>query len=461
MIEIRPHSVVFCESEGDVERAISLAEADGSTITCRGGGTSIPTQSVGKGYVLVQEMKSIRVAEPDIVFASPAVVKADLNAFLGRDSRWMPVDPSSFRSCSIGGMAANNSSGVRTLKYGSTIDYVPSLTAFIPGTGLRRMSRLNLEEAASLGAPSSVAIEIVADARKEILEETPRVTKNSCGYRLERLIEGDYANLAALLVGSEGTLGVFTEVAFRILAGPPDRRLLIVECTLDELDETVTKLKSLEPSAIELLDKSVFERTGRSSMLTKYARTDRPYLVFCEVESAIEEQGQESSLDSVVDLDPLFIQGGAELSEAWGVRNETLVLAGEIRKGTKTLLPGVEDLVVPTDRLGDLVGFMMGQFEGRGLEYISYGHAGDANLHMRPLLDRDSPHDRRILEGLMEESFEKVWRLGGSITGEHGDGMIRAPYVERQYPRTYQVMQDVKAAFDPKGLLNPGVKVSR
>ena len=80
---------------------------------------------------------------------------------------------------------------------------------------------------------------------------------------------------------------------------------------------------------------------------------------------------------------------------------------------------------------------------------------------MRPLLDRDSPHDRRILEGLMEESFEKVWRLGGSITGEHGDGMIRAPYVERQYPRTYQVMQDVKAAFDPKGLLNPGVKVSR
>ena len=323
------------------------------------------------------------------------------------------------------------------------------------------MNRLKLEEAASLGAPFSISVEIVADARKEILEETPRVTKNSCGYRLERVIEGDYANLAALLVGSEGTLGVFTEVAFRILAGPPDRKLLIVECTFDELDQTVTKLKSLEPSAIELLDKSVFERTGRSKMLTKYARTDRPYLVFCEVESAIEEQGQESSLDSVVDLDPLFIQGGAELSEAWGVRNETLVLAGEIRKGTKTLLPGVEDLVVPPDRLGDLVSFMMGQFEGRGLEYISYGHAGDANLHMRPLLDRDSPHDRRILEGLMEESFEKVWRLGGSITGEHGDGMIRAPYVERQYPRTYQVMQDVKAAFDPKGLLNPGVKVSR
>jgi FAD/FMN-containing dehydrogenase len=120
----------------------------------------------------------------------------------------------------------------------------------------------------------------------------------------------------------------------------------------------------------------------------------------------------------------------------------------------------VEDLVVPPVRLGDLIKAQVDAFERRGLDYISYGHAGDANLHMRPLLDSKSPADMRILQDIMEESFEAVWKMGGSITGEHGDGMLRAAYVKRQYPHSYDVMREVKAAFDPNGILNPGVKIA-
>ena len=142
------------------------------------------------------------------------------------------------------------------------------------------------------------------------------------------------------------------------------------------------------------------------------------------------------------------------------MRNETLTLAQEIRKGTKTVAPGVEDLVVPPERLGDLVKLLVEQFESRGLEYISYGHAGDANLHARPLMDVTERKGREALDELMQDCFEAVWKMRGSMTGEHGDGMLRAKYVERQYPKTYWIMREVKEAYDPKGILNPGVKIA-
>ena len=156
--------------------------------------------------------------------------------------------------------------------------------------------------------------------------------------------------------------------------------------------------------------------------------------------------------------DPIILTSPSEISEAWEVRSETLTLAQEIRKGSKILVPGVEDLTVPPNRLGDLVKLLMEQFDRRGLEYISYGHAGDANLHARPLMDLTDRGGREALEELMQECFEAVWRMGGTMTGEHGDGMLRAKYVERQYPRTYWIMKEVKDIFDPKGILNPGVK---
>lgn len=122
-------------------------------------------------------------------------------------------------------------------------------------------------------------------------------------------------------------------------------------------------------------------------------------------------------------------------------------------------MPGVEDLIVPPERLGDLVRLLKDEFSRRGLSYISYGHAHDANLHARPLLDISRPSGRRTLQELMEESFEAVWRMGGSMTGEHGDGMLRAPYVARQYPRSHPIMKQIRETFDPRGVLNPGVKV--
>ena len=122
-------------------------------------------------------------------------------------------------------------------------------------------------------------------------------------------------------------------------------------------------------------------------------------------------------------------------------------------------MAGVEDLVVPPEELGRLLKKVCGAFEELGLDYIMYGHAGDANLHARPLLDPGSHADNRIMRDLMEECFEATWKMGGSMSGEHGDGRLRAGYVERQYRNTHELMKQVKEIYDPKSLLNPGVKI--
>jgi FAD/FMN-containing dehydrogenase len=463
IMTIRPRVGYVAATEEEVASVLEEAAATGEPVTPRGAGTAIPSQSIGWGAVLLQERERAELLPGGNVRCEPALVKGELNRILDRSGRWMPVDPSSYLSATVGGMAANNSSGVRTPRYGSTMRYVESLRAVVPGQGARNFEAVTLEDALSGDPLARKIAQLLLDNMKTILDEQPKVTKNSSGYRLEKVIHDGLLDAPKLLVGSEGTLGVFTEVTFSTLGRQRPRALLIVEADLAGLDSAVAAFGAHSPTAVELVDKSVFRRMGREERIAKYSRADSEYLIFCELEGteeSLREKLEEVAASAVAGLEPLVLSAASDVKAAWEVRNETLTLALEVREGGKVLVPGVEDLVVPPDRLGDLVRLLKDQFEGRGLGYISYGHARDANLHARPLLDPASPSGRRTLEEMMEESFEAVWRMGGSMTGEHGDGMLRAPYVERQYPRSYPVMKQVKEAFDPKGLLNPGVKVS-
>lgn len=461
MIEIRPKVAYATETEGDVASVIREASSEHMAVTPRGGGTSIPSQSVGRGVILLQA-RSAAQARGDLVVCEPAMVKADLNRFLGPE-RWMPVDPSSYASCTVGGMVANNASGVRTPKYGSTIDYVAGLRVVTPGEDAEGVAPMTIEGALAGDERTKKAASLIVENQKSIMDERPKVTKNSSGYRLDRALHDGIFDLPKLFVGSEGTLGVLTEITFTTRKRPKWRSLFISESLLEELDSVVAAFGEHHPTALELVDKSVFRTMNRWERISKYSRSEGTYMVFCEFDG---EEGQaEATVEEVATsragaYDPIVIQSPSEISEAWEARNETLALAQEIRMGPKVLVPGVEDLVVPPQRLGDLVRLLIDQFGRRGLAYISYGHAGDANLHARPFLDPKEPRDMAVLDDLMQECFEAVWKMGGSMTGEHGDGMLRAKYVERQYPRTYWIMRELKGLYDPKGLLNPGVKVT-
>ncbi len=462
LIAIRPAVAYVALEEGDVAQGVREAIAGGLSVTPRGGGTSIPSQSVGRGAIILQDRTGVEMQADGSVVCHPAVVKADLNKALGPE-RWMPIDPSSYASCTVGGMVANNSSGVRTPKYGSTIDYVRGLRVVIPGEDVRSVTPLTVEEALAGESRIRKAASLVVENQKTIREERPKVTKNSSGYRLERALHDGMFDLPRLLVGSEGTLAVFTEITFITKARPTWKTLYIAEASLEELDGVASAFRTLNPTALEIVDKSVFRMMNRWDRISKYSRSESQYMVFCEFEGEsgdATEEAEEVANSDAGGFDPLVMQSPAEISQAWDARNETLTLAQDIKKGSKVLLPGVEDLVVPPHKLGDLVRLLADQFERRGLDFISYGHAGDANLHARPFLDPSERKDMDTLHSLMDECFEAVWKMGGSMTGEHGDGMLRADYVERQYPKTYWIMQELKGLFDPKGILNPGVKIA-
>lgn len=464
IIELRPAAAYVASSESEVVEAMSDAKSKRLALTPRGSGTSIPSQSVGRGIILLQDRRRATIVASGGAECEPALAKSELNVLLDSRGLWMPVDPSSYLSCSVGGMVANNSSGSRSYKYGSTIDYVEELHVVLPEEGLVRVRPMTVEEALSAGGATGRVARLLLDNERAIRQDTPRVTKNSSGYRLERVIHGGNFNLPRLFVGSEGTLGVVTLIRFSTRPKPHSRALLIFETNLMELDGLVASLRTHSPSAVELLDKAVFRQTGREEKIKSISRTDEGYVVFSEFEAkgaseaytALEQVATDSWLAG---FEPMALTDAGDVAKAWGVRNETLTVAAEMKKGSRSLVPGVEDLVVPPEKLGELIRLLVGEFDRRGLEYISYGHAGDANLHMRPMLDRSSQGDLRILDGLMEECFEAVWKMGGSITGEHGDGMLRAPYVRRQHPHTYDIMKEVKRIYDPKGIMNPGVKI--
>jgi len=463
IIPLTPKVAYTAETEEEVALGIRAATETGLTVTARGGGTSIPSQSVGRGAILLQARRKVLLRPDGSVECEPGIVKADLNRQLSSAGRWMPVDPSSYASCTVGGMVANNSSGVRTMKYGATIDFVKSLRAVLPGEPPASFRPIPLEEALSADARTRKAASWILENQEAIKDERPKVTKNSSGYRLERVMHDGVFDLPKLFVGSEGTLCVFTEATFATRAPPKWRLLLIVESTLEELDSVAKAFRANAPSGLELVDKSVFRIMNRWETISKYSRTDSPYLVFCEFDGDAgdsADKAAELSVSAASRFDPVVLTSASEIAGALEARSEVLSIAQDIRVGGKTLVPGVEDLTVPPERLADLVKLLMDQFGSRGLEYISYGHAGDANIHARPLLDISEPAGRSVLDELMEDCFEAVWKMGGTMTGEHGDGMLRAKFVERQYPKTYWIMKEIKGLFDPTGILNPGVKIA-
>ena len=288
IIKIKPTVGYLADTEAEVESVLELAGRSVGSVTPRGAGTSIPSQSVGRGAVLLQNRSVVAMLPGGRVRCEPALVKGDLNKLLESAGKWMPVDPSSYLSCTVGGMVANNSSGVRTPMYGSTIDYVEGLRAVIPGEGARNLTAVPIEQAVAGDRITKAVVGLLVDNWKTIISEQPRVTKNSSGYRLEKVLHDGVCDLPKLLVGSEGTLGVLTEITFATRVRAGSRILLIVEVRLDELDAFVSAFRRHGPTAVELVDKSVFSRMGRENRIAKYSRTGGEYLLFSEFEGTEE-----------------------------------------------------------------------------------------------------------------------------------------------------------------------------
>jgi len=413
-----PDVVVLAKSTADVALTLEIAEKHGIPVTPRAGGTgrtggAVP---VAGGIVLATHGfgQILEIDKQDLLaVVQPGLVTADLHAAAEAEGLFYPPDPNSLKTCMIGGNVAENAGGPRAFKYGVTREYVLGLEACLMGGRVLRTGR--------------------------------RTIKGVTGY-----------DVTALLVGSEGTLGVFTEVTLKLVPNPTELATILalfpdVRAAADAVRRVVGA--GLVPRCLELMDGATLDAI-RAQGVSVDLRARAMLLVEVDgrgvsLDDTIEKLG-EALTEGGSAIDVVAAQDAAQRARLWEARR---LLSPATRKLAKYKLS--EDVVVPRSRLVDLLVEVDRIGEETRVRHLAYGHAGDGNMHVNFLWDTDDERPRvdRAIEALMHATV----RLGGTLSGEHGIGVLKAAYLPlEQSPELIAVQQDLKRVFDPRGLLNPG-----
>ena len=387
----------------------------------------------------------------------------------------MPPFPASIEYSTVGGAIANNASGEKTIKYGATKNYVRELRVVLANGEVITTGRLNKRElnrkmglATFEGEIYRTLDALLADNKSLIEKTIPKVTKNSAGYNIWDIKDKDGSvDLTPLFVGSQGTLGIVTEAKLEAESYNPKRTLLVG--FFDDLNKAglaVEKLRNLGPSALELVDEHLLNFIEKYNPHQLRNIIEQPFaklVIFIEFDDLTKRAQAKRAKKAKKILkefarDFKVTQDEHEQEDLWKIRHSAAAINWQ-DVGSKRALPFIEDGIVPPERLSELLQKVYDLFESYGLDVAVWGHAGDANLHLQPFMDLTSVGDRQKIFKLMDAYYQIIISLGGSITGEHSDGRLRAPYLEAQYgDDVYEVFVKIKQLFDPYGTLNVGVK---
>ena len=478
LYEMEPVAVVFPRSAEDAAAAVAVARAHGAPVLPRGGGTSLAGQGVNHAVVLdfTRHMAQIESISPQrrLARVQPGVVLAQLNAAARQYGLHYPIDPSTANRATIGGGIGNNSCGTHSGLYGKTVDVVESVDVtlsdgaqleFAPREG-RELAAL-LDRADREGALYRELRELAERERPEIERRFPDIPRRVSGYNLDALLDPDAVNLAQLVVGSEGTLAVVTAATVQLAPLPKRRGIAAVHFrTLVEAAEATVAANAHAPAAIELVDDVIIERCRSSVGYAPLAdfvvgEPGAILLIECFADDDGELRGKLDAIvaeleargmgyATVVETDP------AAQSRMWQMRQAGLGLLMSMLGDAKPVA-FVEDTAVPPERLPDFVARFDAAIRARGLRAGYYGHAAAGCLHIRPIVNVKDPDGLRETERLAEEIAELVVEFGGSLSGEHGDGIVRGAFIEKMFgPRIVEAFRETKRIFDPDGLLNPG-----
>ena len=451
--QIMPEMVVFPTDEEDVAKVCRYCSSKQLPIGARGSGTGLLGQSLTDGAVLdfTKHMNRIVEIEQDYVIVQPGVVKAVLDRELKKKGKFLPPDPASSNYCSVGGMVANNSSGIHCLGYGNTIDFLLGVSVvYADGSkGYAEEGRFDKKFA--------MLRDLLFPMLDIIHRRFPTVNKNSCGYRLDSVVQEDKFLPHKILAASEGSLGLLTEAKFRILDLPEHRCLLVLGFSdlLAAVSAAPVILK-FSPVALEMIDHTVVssDRPGSGYgciLLVEFAGNRT--LADRQLESCAHEMKSRCSVTE-------YASDESSLKRIWGARKGALNSIMKLTVGSRKPFGLIEDTVVQPEDLPDHVGALLKEYSRNKLEYVMYGHVGDGNLHTRPMVDLQSDAQMKMIEGIATRVFKRVVRRGGTITGEHGDGISRLPYIPMVYGRPImKLFEQVKETFDPKYVLNPGKKI--
>jgi len=476
--QVMPAAVVIPETMDDVAITLDAAREEGLSVTARGGGSSQCGQTVNSGIVVDFSRHLNRILELDVpgrrAVVEPGIVLDDLNRQLKPHGLWFPVDVSTASRATIGGMAANNSCGARSLRYGIMRDNVAAIDALMADGSTRRFAEV---PAGTNDALSSALVALGMREADEIAARIPEVSRRVGGYNIDALVpNGRPVNLAHLLVGSEGTLALSRAIEIRLWPLPPARKILCA-ChfpTFRSAMDAAQHLVPVGPTSVELVDSTMIALGREIAMfrrtLERFVKGEPAALLLVEfAEDDPDETARKAAAvhDVMADLGFAFGSGGTREGGAVEIADAALQAGiAEFRaaglnimmsmKDARKPVSFVEDCAVPLADLGDYTERLTAVFEKHGTRGTWYAHASVGCLHVRPVLNLKLEKDAKAMRAIAEEAFAMVREYKGSHSGEHGDGIVRSEFHEPMYgSRIVRAFEEVKDLFDPAGHLNP------
>ncbi len=476
--QVEPVGVVIPRHTGDVQAAVEVANRHGVPLLPRGGGTSLAGQTVNRAIILdfSPHMNQVLEVNAEELWCrvEPGLVQDELNVQVQSLGLLFGPDTSTSNRATLGGMIGNNSAGSHSIAYGLTIHHVLELVCVLADGGLITLKELGQEALAAKAAQSGLEggiyrelQRVVGEQREEIVARYPAILRRVSGYNLNEFVGGTPWNVAQLVVGSEGTLATVVEAKMRLVPKPKRTALDVIHyADLQEALESSQEIIETGPYAVELTDKMILDLAGGNIEQRKrmgFVQGDPAAIMIVEYagESEAEVKAKIEELESRrarkrIGYASTVSYASEEQRSIWKLRKAGLgLLLGT--KGDAKPIAFVEDTAVDPASLAAFVPRFQAIIARHGARAGYYGHCSVGCLHIRPLINLKTGRGVQQMRAIAEEITELVMEFGGALSGEHGDGRARSTFNERIFgPKLYDAFRQIKRAWDPKNLMNPG-----
>lgn len=484
-----PLAVAIPQTIDDIKQIISFASENGASIIPRTAGTSLAGQVVGNGIVVDVSKHFTKIIEVNKeekwVRVEPGVIRDDLNKYLKSYGLFFAPETSTANRCMIGGMVGNNSCGAHSPIYGTTRDHLLELETILSDGSEATFKSLSKEEFKAKCQGDRLENkfyqhiqsvleqeEIQTEIRKEFPK--PEINRRNTGYAIDVLLESapftdgkEDFNFCKLLAGSEGTLAFTKEIKINLVDLPPKECAILAihsETIHDSLESNKVALK-YNPGASELMDKIILDCTKENINQSKnrfFIEGDPAGVLCVEFERETKEEIAEICEKLTAELKEAGLGyhypviWGEDTVKVWNLRKAGLGLLANI-PGDAKAVACIEDTAVTTDDLPEFIDEFDVIMKKHNKESIYYAHAGDGEIHLRPILDLKKGADRELFYEITDDVATLVKKYGGSLSGEHGDGRVRGPFVEKMVgAKNYALLKDLKKTWDPNTIFNPG-----
>lgn len=496
IFEITPQAVVYPEDSEDIRKLVAFVNLNPTlSITPRSAGTDMTGAAIGESIILdlSKNLNKLLELSENSATVQPGMFYRDFEAETLKKGLLLPTYPASREICTVGGMTASNAGGELELTYGPINKYLKQAKVVLADGNEYILKSLNQTELNKKcvqddfeGKIYSQIVELIKNNREIIEEARPKVSKNSTGFDLWDVWNKETFDLTKLIIGSQGTLGIITELQFSLIRPKKYQVLLIISLPdLSQLDKVVEKVLEYKPEAFECYDGETLKLAiDHAWDLTKsFKHSNRILAYFQFLQDKLQknlpnltllanftsdspqdaQEKTEAAQKALMEFNlKAEIKNSAKSQEKyWIIRHKSFGLLMKYANGSKAS-SFIDDIIVKPSCLPEFLpklNAIIAPYKDR-MVYTLAGHIGDGNFHIIPLMDLSKEEVRAVIPELMEKVFKLVFEYGGSMSAEHNDGLIRGPYLPEQYgEKVYQLFKQVKEIFDPKNIFNPHKKV--